>query len=194
MRRLGRLLRCGAGERLSTEGDKDQRVFVIETGEVKISLAVLSGAERVIGVRGPGELIGEMAALDGSPRSATMETRDSAKIYVLTPDAFQQFLRAHPEASFDLLMVLARRLRDLVEQHAVRSEELSSRVAWRLTQLCEDAGLTRLSLTQQELADWIGATREATARVLGDFRQAGLVTTGRGWIEVENLAGVAERR
>ena len=194
IRRLGRLVRYGGGERLSSEGEQDQRVFAIESGEVRISLTVITGAERVIGVRGPGEMIGEMAALDGSPRSATMATKEPAKIYVLTADAFHEFLREHPEASVDLLIVLARRLRDLVEQHAVRSEDLSSRVAWRLAQLCEEAGVTRLTLTQQELADWIGATREATARVLREFREDGLVTTGRGWIEIHNVGSIATRR
>lgn len=194
IRRLGRLVRHGGGQRLSSEGEADQRVFAIQSGEVRILVNALSGAERVVGVRKAGELIGEMAALDGSLRSASMETRGPAEVYVLTGSAFHEFLKTHSEASFDLLMVLARRLRDLVEQHAVRSEELPSRVAWRLTLLAQDAGVTRLTLTQQELADWIGATREATARVLKEFRDADLVSTGRGWIELHDIRGLAARR
>jgi CRP/FNR family transcriptional regulator, cyclic AMP receptor protein len=191
IRRLGRLVRYSQGQRLCSEGDDDARVFAIQTGEVRVTLNVLSGAERVVGVRRAGELVGEMAALDGSLRSASMEARDPTVVYVLTESKFHEFLRLHPEASYDLLMVLARRLRDLTVQHAVRSEELSSRVVWRLTQLAEETGETRLKLTQQELADWIGATREATARVLRGLRDTDVLTTGRGWIELRDPPAVA---
>jgi CRP/FNR family transcriptional regulator, cyclic AMP receptor protein len=192
--RLGRRVRFSSGERLASEGDDDQRVFAIVEGEIRILLTVLTGAERVVGVRRAGELIGEMAALDGSRRSASMEARGDVEAYVLTVDAFHEFLRTHSEASFALLMVLAGRLRDLSAQHAVRSEDLAARVAWRLTQLGADVGALRLQMTQQELADWIGATREATARVLATLRSEGVLSTGRGWIEIHDLERLSRRR
>ncbi len=132
-----------------------------------------------------------MAVLDGHSRSASMVAKGEVVAWIITADRFRQLLGRHPELAFELLTVLARRLRDLGDQHALRSHELSARVAWRLRALVRETGSSELRMTQKELADWVGATREGTARVLTEFRNKGLVHTGRGRIEVLDPEGLA---
>jgi CRP-like cAMP-binding protein len=190
VRELGRLVRYPDGHLVAAQGANDQSVYAVESGEVRITLGSADGSESVVGVRRAGELVGEMAPLDGMPRSASVMTRGPVHAWVLSGDRFKELLHRHPGLAFELLSVLARRLRELGDQHALRSQDLPARVAWRLRALVDASGSTELRITQKELADWVGATREGTARVLTDFRQNGLVHTGRGRIEVLNLAGL----
>lgn len=191
IRELGRFKRFGDGAWLTLQGASDQAVFAISEGDVRIVLTGSSGAEAVVGVRGPGELVGEMAALDQLPRSASMQAKGPVGAYVLSPELFARFLEAHPDASYHLLSTMAKRLRDLVQRHAMRSESLAARIAWTLLTMMEEAGSQELMLTQQELADWTGATREATARILTELKKQGALETRRGRIRVLEPAQLA---
>lgn len=190
IRELGRRVRYPDDHTVAAQGAHDQSVYAVESGEVRITVGTSDGSESVVGVRRAGALIGEMAVLDGFPRSASMVTRGPFAGWVLSADRFRQLLVLHPEMAFDLLTVLAKRLRELGDQYALRSHDLPSRVAWRLRALVDETGRTELMITQKELADWVGATREGTARVLTEFRQDGLVHTGRGRIEVLDVDGL----
>ncbi len=181
---LGRFKRFPDGTWLTLQGASDRAVYAIREGNVRIVLTGSSGAELVVGIRSAGELVGEMAALDELPRSASMQAKGPVAAYLLSPEQFATFLQAHPDASYRLLTTLAKRLRDLVQMHAMRSESLSVRIAWTLMTLMDEVGSRELHLTQQELAEWTGATREATARILTDLRKQGAVETRRGRIIV----------
>ncbi len=166
------------------EGQRTDEVFAIEHGTVRITVTTSTGAQLLLAERGPGELVGELAPLDGGPRSATMTAKGTVSVWVLTGQRFTDVLTQQPALAVGICKQMARRLRQLGTQHGGRSEELSVRVAQRLLLLVEERGHTDLQITQQELADWVGATREATARVLTDLREEDLVQTGRGKIIV----------
>ncbi|MGH1502040.1 MAG: Crp/Fnr family transcriptional regulator [Acidimicrobiales bacterium] len=182
IRELGRFRRIPDGTWLTLQGSTDRTVYAIAEGSVRIVLTASSGAEAVVGLRTEGELVGEMAALDELPRSASMQAKGPVVAYTLPPEQFAVFLERHPDASFRLLTTMAKRLRDLVQMHAMRGESLSARIAWTLLSMMEEVGSAELRLTQQELAEWTGATREATARILTEFRKDGAVETRRGRI------------
>lgn len=191
IRDVGRLVRFASGSSLGNEGEQNQSVFALQQGDVSIVLAGEDGSEYLVGMRRAGDLVGEMAAIDGLPRSASMVAKGSVVAWKLTGLQFEQFLAAHPAASIRIMQAMARRLRQAAAMHVLRGEVLHSRVAATLVSLSADTGSLTLELTQQELANWVGATREATGRVLADFRSQHLIVTQRGGLQILDLDGLA---
>lgn len=191
----GRYVKRPAGSTIAREGEADRSVIAIKSGQLDVILHAPSGAEMTVGTRGPGQLVGEMAALDGEPRSASIRAATDAELIMMTKDAFLIVLEKNPAMAIDLLIQASLRLRDLTKRHAGRSNSLSSRVATRLVQFTEGTGSYKLALTQDELASWVDATRESTSKELKTLREAGVVRTARGSItvlDVEALRKLAE--
>lgn len=186
LRTEGRRVRFRRGQALFTEGDVADRVFVIESGWVTIISVGPGGREIVLGLRGPGEVIGELSALDGAPRSATALAAADVEATVAPVSALTRAL-ADSAAAMELLRVLANRLRD-ADRKRLEFAALDSlgRVAWRLQELGERFGEktaggleVELPLSQEQLASWCGASREATVKALAALRTLGWITTGR---------------
>ncbi len=192
IRSLGHLVRYPSGSYLGHEGAQDRRVFAIESGEVHIVLASEDGGRYLVGRRDAGDLVGEMAAIDCLPRSASMVAKGPVVAYRVSPGSFLVFLENHPAASLRIMQSMSRRLRQAAKMHVLRGGSLSCRVATTLLGLASDSTSGELELTQQELAEWVGATREATGRVLSDLREAKLLETGRGRIQILDDTGLAE--
>ena len=169
----------------------DKSVYVLIAGAVRIVVASRSGSQVVLGERGPGELVGEMAFLDDGPRSAGVVAKGPVEAYLMTSDGFAQVLGAEPQLALDLLSALAARLREITARVASRSSDIESRLAERLLLLAETEGSDKLAVTQQELAEWVDATREAIARALANFRSQNLLSTGRGTITIADRPGLA---
>jgi CRP-like cAMP-binding protein len=180
------------------EGDPGGSVIAIRSGRAKVSVQTLPGRELLLAVKGPGELLGEMSALDGRPRSATATAMEEVTALVMPASVFQEFLKAHPRIALRLLRALASELRDANELIADRDAgDTVSRTARRLVNLAirygEHSGRSApvtLALTHEDLAGWIGVSREATSRALSQLRVAGCITTGRRSITVVDLAGL----
>ena len=172
---------------LFREGVPGDSVLAIRSGRVKVSVGTTSGREIVLAVKEPGELVGELAALDGRPRSATATALDPVEALVLSSASFLEFVEDHPRLAVRLLQVLVAQLRASDTRSAERDTgDIDCRVARRLIDLAERFGEHRgsgieiaLNLSQDDLAGWVGATREATSRALGRLRTDGCVTTGR---------------
>jgi CRP/FNR family transcriptional regulator, cyclic AMP receptor protein len=186
LRAEGRLVRFRRGQALFTEGDVADRVFVIERGWVTITSVGPGGREIVLGLRGPDDVIGELSALDGAPRSATALAAAEVEATVVPGSALIRAL-GDPAAAMALLRVLATRLRD-ADRKRLEFASLDSlgRVAWRLHELGERFGEEtangieiELPLSQEQLASWCGASREATVKALAVLRALGSITTGR---------------
>jgi len=186
LRAEGRLVRFRRGQALFTEGDVADRVFVIERGWVTITSVGPGGREIVLGLRGPDDVIGELSALDGAPRSATALAAAEMEATVVPGSALIRAL-GDPAAAMALLRVLATRLRD-ADRKRLEFASLDSlgRVAWRLHELGERFGEEtangieiELPLSQEQLASWCGASREATVKALAVLRALGSITTGR---------------
>ena len=178
LRQLGVPRRFRKGHALFHQGGSSDRVVVLLSGRVKVATVTEDGKEIVLAFRGPGDLLGELAAIDGEPRSATVEAIEPVEALAIAAPDFRSYLIAHPEVGVLLLQMLSRRLRDAdrirVEYGA---HDTVGRVAARLVELAERygepvaAGLRiGLPLSQEELAGWTGASREAVSKALQTLR------------------------
>jgi CRP/FNR family cyclic AMP-dependent transcriptional regulator len=183
----GRRRRYRVGDTLFHEGDESDWVALLLVGRVKISYYSAGGTEVILAVRNPGDLLGELSALDGAPRSATVTAMEPVEALVLTASAFGVFLESYPRLALELLRSLASRLRDAdVKRVEFGTYDSVGRVARRLLELADrfgeptDEGIRiELPITQQELAAWTGTSRESVAKALQALRRLGWVDTGR---------------
>jgi CRP/FNR family transcriptional regulator, cyclic AMP receptor protein len=178
----------------------DDVVIVLE-GRVKLVAYGVDQREVVLGIRGPGELIGEMAALGGQRRTATAVAVDDVEAGYLAAEELRTFLAEHPGVALVLIRMLVQRLseadRDRID---LATQDSVGRVAKRLVELAADHGTPQgagtrieLSLTQDDLASWTGATRETVSRALRLMRRLGWVATDHRSITVLDPAALRER-
>jgi CRP-like cAMP-binding protein len=165
---------------------------------------VASGAERrevVVAIRGPGELIGDMAALGGIRRVATAIAVDDVEAVYLSADELREFLAKHPDSGLVLIRMLVRRLAEAERDRLdLATQDSVGRLAKRLLELAADHGSpanggTRigLPLSQDELASWTGATRETVSRALRLMRSLGWIVTDHGSITILDPGALRER-
>ena len=183
----GRYVKRPAGTTIAREGEADRSVIAIQSGLLDIILHSPAGSSMTVGTHGPGQLVGEMAALDGEPRSASIIAATDVELIIVSKDSFLIVLESNPSLAVDLLIEASLRLRDLTKRHAGRSNSLSTRLATRLVEFADGSGSNRLELTQDELASWVDATRESTSKELKILRDAGIIKTARGVITVLKL-------
>ena len=194
LRAEGRRVRFRRGQALFTEGDLAERVFIIERGWVMISSIAPSGREIVLGIRGPGDVIGDLSALDGAPRSASALAVGDVEATVAPGSTLTRAL-TDPATAKELLRILAVRLRDSDRKRLeFAALDTLGRVAWRLQELGERFGQESsegievdLPLSQEQLASWCGASREATVKALAALRSLGCITTGRRSVLIRDL-------
>jgi CRP-like cAMP-binding protein len=169
-------------------------VVVLLGGRAKIAVTE-GGREAILGVVGPGELIGELAAIEGSPRSTTVTTLEPVDALVIPRLDFVGLLNRRPRIALAILRVVARRLRYADSQRAQYATlDVAGRLAQRLLELSERFGdekaggiEIRLPLSQEELASWVGASREAVSKAFQLLRTLGIVETGRRRVTVLDL-------
>jgi CRP/FNR family transcriptional regulator, cyclic AMP receptor protein len=186
------------GQPLCHQGQVADRVMILISGRVKVSSTTAAGREVVLAFLAPGELLGELGALDGAPRSASIVALESVEVMALAPRDFLRFLALHPSVVAALLRTLSERLRDSdVKRIEFAALDTLGRVAMRLLELCERFGERSdehvdvlLPLSQDELAGWAGASREAVARALYTMRSLGWIETSRRRIRVLDVAAL----
>jgi CRP-like cAMP-binding protein len=184
--------RYPAGVVLVHHGDEPGSVLVLLEGRVKEVVPGPDGKEVIVGFASPGDLVGEVAALDGGVRSASLEAVDDVRALVVPSAAFERFVQTRPAVAMALLRSLAARLRTADRQlleFAVY--DVVGRVARRLVELCDrhgeqtgDGVAITLPLSQDELAAWTASSREAVAKALQLLRRLGWVETHRRRIVV----------
>lgn len=157
-------------------------LYIIETGKVRVFLPTESGEEFSIDVLGPGDVFGEMALLDGQPRSASAITLEDTAVHVLGHTEFQRHVAASPEFASALLAMLSRRIRHVLDNAEIlASLDVYGRLARVLLDMAQRHGLQdkgiviNVALTQQELATMVGATRERINRALATFKTQKLI-------------------
>jgi CRP/FNR family cyclic AMP-dependent transcriptional regulator len=184
---LGRRTSFPAGTVLMHEGLHGEGVFVLLEGVVKATSVTRAGREVVLGFRGPGELIGDLAMIDDRPHSGTVISVEPVEALLIPTREFRAFIDQRPAAAVALMRMVVARFRDtdrkLVEFSA---SDALGRVASRLLELADtygersDRGLTiALHLSQEELAGWAGCSVKAVVNALHTLRQLGLIETGR---------------
>lgn len=181
------------GSILFHEGDRADRVFVVRSGRVKLVATEANGTEAVLAVRSPGDLVGEQAAVDGQPRSASAIALDDVTCSVVPAERFREVLEHEPAAAMALVRLLSERLREAEGRRAEHGAlDTAQRLARRLLELAGDHD-TVAGLNQDDLAALVGASRESIAKALQSLRSAGLVRTGRRSIELVDRDGLRRR-
>ena len=179
-------VRLTRGQTLFSEGDQAERLYVIGEGKIKLGTVSADGRENLLSILGPGDMFGELSLFDLKPRASTATAVTDARLFSLGNDDLHELLRVRPEVSFYLLQSLAQRFRRVSEivEDLVFSD-VPGRVAKALIQLSgrfgkpTDEGLhVNNDLTQEELAQLVGASRETVNKALADF-------AGRGWLRLE---------
>jgi CRP/FNR family transcriptional regulator, cyclic AMP receptor protein len=199
--RGGRPRRFARGATIVEEGEVVRRVAAVLSGRVKVSCFSDDGREIVLGALGPGDLIGELAAIDGEPCSATVTALEPVEAVVLSPANFIAFLDAHPRVTRALLVMVTQKLRDADRKRVeFGTHDTEGRVARRLVELVHQYGSgaegsvrITLPLSQQELAGWTCSSREAVSKALRSLRACGWVETHRRGITVLDQVALARR-
>ena len=191
---LGTVRRYPRGDVLFHEGDDAGAVVVLLDGRVKAAVN-RDSREVILAFPGPGELLGELSAVDGRPRSGTVRAVDDVEALVIPGSAFRAFLERRPRVALVLLRSVTARLRASDRQRVDYAvNDVVVRVAVRLVELCDRFGAERdghvdtgLAISQDELAAWAGASREAVAKAMAVLRTLGWVQTERRRILVLDL-------
>ncbi|HEX4743273.1 MAG TPA: Crp/Fnr family transcriptional regulator [Candidatus Limnocylindria bacterium] len=173
-----------AGKAVFRQDDPGSSLYVIESGVVKVQRTSPEGKEVILTILGPGDFFGELALLDGEPRSADAVAKEDTALLVLERDDFLAFLDRAPAVATKLLAALSRRLRrtdQLVQDAAFL--DVPARLARALLQLSESPEAAT-GLTQSELAAMVGASRESVNRWLQFYRRRGLIESASGSIRV----------
>jgi CRP/FNR family transcriptional regulator, cyclic AMP receptor protein len=177
------------GDILFHEGDQGDRLYVISEGKIKLGRTSSDGRENLLAVLGPGEMFGELSLFDPGTRTATATAVAPTRVVSMGHHQLTEFLAQHPAVAPSLLAALARRLRRTNEVLAdLVFTDVPGRVAKALLDLAgrfgnpvEDGLLVSHELTQEELAQLVGASRETVNKALADF-------AGRGWLRLEARA------
>jgi CRP-like cAMP-binding protein len=181
----------GRGEILFHEGEPGDRLYVIARGKIKLGRRAPDGRENLLSVLGPGEMFGELSLFDPGPRTATASAVSDALLYELHNKQLVAWLTEHPGVSSHLLGALAQRLRRTNDSLAdLVFSDVPGRVAKALLDLASKFGEPTADgvrvahdLTQEELAQLVGASRETVNKALADFTQ-------RHWVRREGRAVV----
>jgi CRP-like cAMP-binding protein len=180
------LVKLRKGQSLFKEGDDGDHLFVVSSGKVKLGTKSVDGRENLLMILGPGDMFGELSLFDSGPRTATATAVTDSKLLALGQDKVIPWVKEHPEVSLQLLARLASRLRRTNE---VVGDLVFSDVPGRVAKALIDLGVkfgekrseglfVNHDLTQEELAQLVGASRETVNKALADFAQ-------RGWLRLE---------
>jgi CRP/FNR family transcriptional regulator, cyclic AMP receptor protein len=174
------------------EGDTSDTCYVVGRGHARAVRENVDGRTITLAHFGPGDIFGELAMFDDEKRSATIETLDDVEAIAILGQDFRRLLREHPDIAVKLVIGLGRRLREANERLARQSfQTVQSRVAGVLGQLVrqaqsEGAGErdVLVTITQADIAQLAGSSRESASRFLAVLERAGVVTQGRGRVTV----------
>ncbi|HNU63115.1 MAG TPA: Crp/Fnr family transcriptional regulator [Thiobacillaceae bacterium] len=176
------------------EGEEGDRLLLLLEGRVKVSLSSAEGKEAILSILEPGQLIGEMSLLDGGARSATVTTMDVCRFLAIRRRDFLVFLERHPRVALALLQALSLRLRATNDQVGNLSFlNLPARLARILLNLGQQYGkhtgegiVIGLKLSQEELGNLVGVSRESVNRQVRLWVEAGLLDYAHGILIIKD--------
>ncbi len=174
------------GERVFTQGEPGDTLYIVLAGKVKIGRRAIDGRENMLSVMGPSDMFGELSLFDPGPRTATAVVVTHARLASLAHSALRPWLTDRPEIAEQLLRVLARWLRRTNDALAdLIFTDVPARVAKQLIALSERFGTAEPDglrvdhdLTQEELAQLVGTSRETVNKTLAEF-------ASRGWVRLD---------
>lgn len=193
--RVAHIKRVSRHTYLFYQDDPGDTAYVVLSGEIAILLATPDGRELVINELYAGECFGELALLTNAPRSASALARKESEVVVLPRAEFMVELERQPKLMRHVLEVTAQRLRDSTErERALAFYDAPARLARILLEMdraASDRGF--ITLSQDEIAQHVGIARQTAAKILGQWRRAGWLLTGRGKIVLLDRAALRKR-
>jgi len=192
---LARVRNLRRNELLFAQGDPSQELFVVLQGRIAIATRSTDGRESVVAVLEDGGLFGELGLFDGDPRSADARALTEARLIALDYEPVRQVLRERPELLWIIVRLFSRRLRATDEALAdAQFLDVPARTAKRLLEAAGDDDDFKLSMTQEELAGLVGASRERVNKALALFVRLGWVEAkGRGRYKLLDRVALEQR-
>jgi len=191
-----RLKHLKQGQTLFWKGDEGTALYIVKNGTIKIVLPSIEGEEIIVTMFSEGDFFGEMALLDGEPRSADAVAIEPSEVFILSRNNFLAFLQSNINAVESILSLLSKRLRrtdGMLEDTCFLN--VSARLIKKLIELAKSHGqqkdnkiLIDLSLTQKELGDMVGATRESINKELKSLREQGLIIIEGSRIQILDIS------
>jgi CRP/FNR family transcriptional regulator, cyclic AMP receptor protein len=193
--RVSRTRQLPKGYVLFSRDDPGDAAYVVRSGCITILLTTPDGRELVINEMRPGDCFGEVALLTGQPRSAGAVAREASEVVVIPREEFLAEVESEPKLMRHLLETIAQRLRLGTEREgALAFLDAPQRLARILLQLDREASADGfVTISQEEIAQHIGVARQTAAKILGQWRRAGWIITGRGKIVLLNRAALRRR-
>lgn len=190
-----------SGAVLMFQDERDQRLMLLLDGRVKVSRASGGEHELLLAIRDRGELLGELALIDGEPRVATVIALEPVEATVIAGEEFRAYLQAQPTVAVALLESLSARFREATLKRAqFAASDTMGRLASRLLELADiygeqtDEGLAvEMPISQEELAGWTGASRAGVAQALQTMRRLGWLSTERRSVVIHDLDALRSR-
>ena len=173
-----------------TEGEMGDSLYMIQSGKVKVFISDQEGREMILKLLGPGDFFGEMSMIDKQPRSASVTTAEASVFLLLTHAAFERCVEKVPRIATLVMRVLAQRIREADKKiGTLAMMDVYGRVASTLLELSVyDNGKLMVSekLSQQDLANMVGASREMVNRILKDLADRGFISVESKSITIIN--------
>jgi CRP-like cAMP-binding protein len=175
------------GETLFLKGDSGDALYGVRRGRILITTSTSSGKQLTLNVLGSGDVFGEIALLDGRPRTADAVASGETELFMIRRADFHELLRRETGIALKLIELLCERIRwtsERMEEASLLS--LPPRLARRLLRLADDFG-EEVLISQEELSVIVGAARESVNRLLQEWRRKGIIELGRGRIQILSI-------
>lgn len=198
--RYSRVERYPAGEEIFAKGSPGNSMMIVLRGSVRISSISLTGKEIVLNIINAGQIVGEIATLDGGERSGDAVAMTDCELLVLNRRDFMPFLENHADICLMLIKILCQRLRQTSEQvEDLQFRHLEGRIAKALLHLSERSGssgvdgrVLELHMSQSELANIVGSSRESVNKQLQAWHKAGFIDLAKGSIVIRDPAALQQ--
>ncbi len=183
------------GETLFEQGDEGDSLFAILEGTLEVSFLAMSGRKLSLSLMKPGEIFGEIALFDNGPRTATISAAEPSRILRVRRTDVMAQIRQHPDLAVDMIRLAGLRMRWMGSQ---LNEQvflpMPIRLARKLLHLSglQDDPTTRITLSQSELAEFVGATREAVSKTISTWKRDKVVEASRGGLMIHDFEALRE--
>ncbi|MDE4131848.1 Crp/Fnr family transcriptional regulator [Phaeobacter sp. QD34_3] len=178
-------IRLSQGETLFEQGDTGGALYAIVEGALEFSILSVAGRKLTLDLMRPGAIFGEIALFDPGERTATVTATEPSRLRRLRNRDILGQIERHPELAGDLLRLAGQRMRWMSAQ---LNEQvflpMPVRLARKLLYLTPEGGNGRLGLSQSELAEFVGATREAVSKTLSHWKRSGIIEINRGALQI----------
>ncbi|MDH3998191.1 MAG: Crp/Fnr family transcriptional regulator [Desulfuromonadales bacterium] len=194
---VSKMVSCQRNSQLFFAEESSDDIYLVKEGRVKLLRVSRDGREVILDILGPGEIFGELALAGETLRSHSAEAVDDALVCIIRRQDFEDLLEQHPQMALKVLKLIGLRRRELeMRLEDLVFQPLAGRLAlallWQAQRhgITEGSGLIRIPLTQKDLANLIGASREAVAEQLAEMKKLDLLKTGYRCIKLVDIQGL----